>query len=295
MSRVLLFGASGFIGAHVRAALAADPRITTLICPGRDRHDLIDGDPAGLAGLLRAEAPDAVVSCVGRLTGTDSELIRANTLVATKLIEAVEAAAPAARLVRLGSAGEYGVVPHGRSVTEADPTTPVAAYGVSHLAATRLFQVAGESGRADTAVLRVFNPIGSGLPDANLLGRAAHRLRTAAAGEITLGPLSAYRDFVDVRDVASLVLAVLVAPELKHRVFNAGSGRAVTAREAVRLLAAEAGYTGEIRETGAGPQRSAAVDWIRADVGLAGAELGWRPAYDLASSIKDVWDAGVPA
>jgi nucleoside-diphosphate-sugar epimerase len=141
----------------------------------------------------------------------------------------------------------------------------------------------------------VFNPIGSGLPDANLLGRAAHRLRTAAAGGITLGPLTAYRDFVDVRDVASLVLAVLLAPELKHRVFNAGSGRAVTARQAVDLLAAEAGYSGDIREEGAGPQRSAAVDWIRADVELARAELGWSPVHDLASSIKDVWDAGVPA
>jgi nucleoside-diphosphate-sugar epimerase len=298
VSRVLLFGASGFIGGHVRAALAADPRVTALICPGRDRYDLIDGDPAGLAELLRAEAPDAVVSCVGRLTGSDSELIRANTLVATKLIEAVEAAAPAARLVRLGSAGEYGAVPHGRSVTEEDPTAPVAGYGVSHLAATRLFQLAGDTGRADTAVLRVFNPIGSGLPDANLLGRAAQRLRTALAdraGEITMGPLSAYRDFVDAQDVASLVLAVVLAPRLRHRIFNAGSGRAVTARAAVRLLAARAGYTGGIREEGAGPQRSAAVDWIQADVELARAELGWSPVHDLTASITDIWDAGEPA
>ena len=297
MSRVLLFGASGFIGGHVRAALAADPRVTALICPGRDRYDLIGGDPAGLAALLRAESPDAVVSCVGRLTGSDSELIQANTLVATKLIEAVAAAAPAARLVRLGSAGEYGVVPHGRSVAETDRTAPVAAYGISHLAATRLFQLAGESGRADTAVLRVFNPIGSGLPVANLLGRAAERLRSAladGADEITMGPLSAYRDFVDVRDVASLVLAVVLAPRLRYRIFNAGSGRAVTAREAVALLADRAGYSGTVREEGEGPRRSAAVGWIRADVELARAELGWSPLHDLAASIKDVWAAGEP-
>jgi NDP-hexose 4-ketoreductase len=297
VTRVLLFGSSGFIGGHVRSVLAADPRVTAVICPGRARYDLIDGDPAGLAELLRAESPDAVVSCVGRLTGSDSELIRANTLVATKLIEGVADGAPAARLVRLGSAGEYGVVPHGRSVTEQDPTAPVAGYGVSHLAATRLFQLAGEAGRADTAVLRMFNPIGSGLPDANLLGRAAQRLRAALAGgdrEITMGPLSAYRDFVDAQDVASLVLAVVLAPALRHRVFNAGSGRAVTAREAVDLLAARAGYTGDIREEGAGPQRSAAVDWIRADVELARAELGWSPVHDLGASIKDIWDAGEP-
>jgi nucleoside-diphosphate-sugar epimerase len=58
------------------------------------------------------------------------------------------------------------------------------------------------------------------------------------------------------------------------------------------LLAAEAGFTGEIHEAGAGPQRSAAVDWIRADIDRARIELGWSPVHDLAASIKDVWNAG---
>jgi nucleoside-diphosphate-sugar epimerase len=279
----------------VRAVLSADARIGELVCPARATFDLIDGDVAGLVDLLRWEAPDAVVSCVGRLGGTEPELIRGNTLVAAKLIEAVAEAVPDARLVRLGSAGEYGVVPHGRSVTEEDDTRPVAAYGVSHLAATRLFELAGASGRADAVSVRVFNPIGAGLSQENLLGRAATRLRTAlaeGATEITMGPLGAYRDFVDVQDLASLVLAVITAPALRHRVFNGGSGTAVTAREAVRMLAVQAGYTGEIREEGAGPQRSAAVDWIRADIDRARTELGWSPVHDLAASIKDVWNAG---
>jgi nucleoside-diphosphate-sugar epimerase len=298
VTRVLVFGASGFIGAHVRAALTADPRIGDVICPGRDRYDLVDGDSAGLAQLLRAEAPDAVVSCVGRLGGSDAELIRGNTLVAAKLLEAVAAVVPAARLVRLGSAGEYGPVLFGRSVGEDDQTLPVAGYGVSHLAATRLFQLAGESGRVDAASLRVFNPIGSGLSEENLLGRAAARLRAAvgsATGEISMGPLGAFRDFVDVQDVASLVLAVVLAPQLRHRVFNAGSGRAVTAREAVRLLADQAGFAGDISEAGAGPQRSASVDWIRAGIDRARTELGWSPVHDLAGSINYIWDAVEPA
>jgi nucleoside-diphosphate-sugar epimerase len=292
MTRVLLFGASGFIGAHVRSALSADARIGEVVCPGRDTADLIDGDIGALSGLLRAVAPDAVVSCVGRLGGTDAELIRGNTLTAAKLVEAVAEAAPAARLVRLGSAGEYGVVPHGRSVTEDDDTRPVAAYGVSHLAGTRLFELAGTSGRVDAVSLRVFNPIGAGLSQENLLGRAAARLRAAPAGGITMGPLGAYRDFIDVQDLAALVLAAVTAGTLRHRVFNAGSGRAVTAREAVRLLAAQAGYAGAIREEGVAQQRSAAVDWIRADIGRARSEFGWSPVHDLAQSIKDIWHSG---
>lgn len=292
--RVLLFGSSGFIGGRVRSALAAADGVGEVVCPGRDWHDLIGGDAAGLTALIREVAPDAVVSCVGALVGTDEELLRANALVAAKLLDAVAAAAPAARLVRLGSAGEYGVVPHGRSVSEEDRTEPVAAYGVSHLAGTRLFTLAAEAGRVDAVTVRVFNPIGAGQPAENVLGRAARRLREAVATgapEITLGPLGAYRDFVDVRDVAGLLRALVLAPSVTGRVYNAGSGRAVTVREAVRMLAAEAGWSGTIREEGAGPGRSAAVDWIRADIRRAHTDLAWTPAHPLNASVKSIWAA----
>lgn len=295
MTRVLLFGASGFVGRHTRAALESDPRTTEVICPGRTTYDLLDGAPDPLATILREVAPDTVVNCVGALTGSATHLLRANTLVAVKLLEAVGTAAPQARLIRLGSAGEYGVVPPDAPVTETDPAQPVSAYGVSHLAGTRLFQLAGESGQADAVSVRVFNPIGPGMSEENLLGRAAARIRAALAGgapEITLAPLSAYRDFVDVRDLAELIVALVFAPELRHRVFNAGSGRAVTAREVVELLAATAGYHGRIREADAGPPRSTAVGWIRADISRADHELGWSPVRDLATSIKDIWASG---
>jgi nucleoside-diphosphate-sugar epimerase len=296
-TRVLLFGSSGFIGAHVRATLEADSGVTEVISPGRDTYDLVDGDRDGLIGLLREATPDAVICCVGRLGGTNEELTRANTLVAAKLLDAVEAAAPDARLVRLGSAGEYGVVPHGRAVAETDPTEPISAYGISHLAGTRLFALAAAAGRVDAISVRVFNPIGPGQSAENVLGRALLRLRESAqlrSSEIVLGPLGAYRDFVDVRDLAAMLRSVVLAPSLPSRIYNAGSGQAVTVRSAVRLLAEQAGFTGEIREHGSGPQRSAAVDWIEADISRAADELGWAPAVDLATSIKDIWAAGAP-
>lgn len=293
MSRhVLLFGASGFLGAQVRAALERERSVEWVTCVARDRCDLVAASVEGLASLLRELTPNAVVNCTGSLDGTGYQLMLANTLVTAKLIDAVESVDPAIRLIRLGSAGEYGRVPFGRSVTEDDPAVPVSEYGLSHLAATRLVEFAGASGRVDGVTLRVFNPIGPGLRGETLLGRAAARLRDAlvdGAEVVTMGPLTAHRDFVDARDVARAVVAAVLVPSVPARVVNVGSGRAVTAREAVELLARAAAFTGEIREAGPPSARSAAVDWIRADITRAAEGLGWRPTHDLTDSVQAIW------
>lgn len=292
MTHALLFGASGFIGRHVRLALEQHRRTPRVTCLGRDQCDLLATDVEGLAAVVRELTPDVVINCTGRLDGSASELIGANTLVTAKLIEAAAAVDPSVRLIRLGSAGEYGRVPHGRSVVEDDPAEPVSVYGVSQLTATRLLELATSAGRVDGVTLRVFNPIGPGLPVQTLLGRAASRLRDATvdhAGAMTLGPLSSHRDFVDVRDVGSAVAGAAFAPRLPASVINVGSGQAVTAREAVFLLAEAAGFTGEVREEDAPQVRSASVDWMCADITRAAETLRWRPTYELADSIKAIW------
>lgn len=301
--RVLVFGASGFIGAAVANALDGDPQVDSLIRAGvrvRDAlpgswvwHDLISGSMQDLIGLLRSVRPDAVVDCVGRLGGTDDELVAANTLVIARLIEAVAAAVPQARLVTLGSAAEYGVVPVGTPVAEDHPTNPVSAYGITKQAATQLVRRAAETGKADAVALRVFNPIGARSPAESLLGRAASALSGAierGEGCIRLGPLGSYRDFVDVRDVASAVRAVVLAEAPGEPVLNVGSGQAVTCREAVEGLAKVAGFSGDIEESGPAPGRSAAVDWIAADVSLIRRAVGWQPAHHLGSSLEAVWE-----
>ena len=296
MTHLLVFGASGFIGRHVRDALIQDSRVDRVTCPGRNRCDLLAADVDELVSLLHELAPDVVVNCTGRLDGTGYELLRANTLVPAKLVDAIAAVEPAIRFIRLGSAGEYGPVPQGRAVTEDDPAAPVSEYGLSHLAATRLLELARAAGRADAVTLRVFNPIGPGLRDENLLGRAAARLRDAvatSADSITMGSLSPYRDFLDARDLGRAVVAAALAPTLPTSVINVGSGQAVPARAAVHLLAQAAGFSGEVREESTTPSRSATVDWMLADISRAAEVLGWRPTYDLADSTKAIWAAVV--
>ncbi|MET7968218.1 NAD-dependent epimerase/dehydratase family protein [Micromonospora sp. NPDC005305] len=292
--RVLLLGSTGFLGRHIRDALARDG--TTLSCPTRDRCDLIEMSPEALTDLVRRERPSAVVNCAGRITGTGYDFLRAHPLVTAKLIDALLAAAPEARLVRIGSAAEYGWVPDGHLVTEDQPALPVSEYGLSQLTATRLVELAAADRGLDAVVLRVFNPVGPGLPTGNLLGRACSLIRAARdrdEQQIELSMPDSHRDFVDVRDVAAAVRAALHRPALISRVYNVASGRAVATREAVRLLAEQAGFTGGYRLGSDTPAagRSSAVPWMCGDVSRAERELDWVPRHRLVDSLAALWSA----
>ncbi|MBU8859918.1 MULTISPECIES: NAD-dependent epimerase/dehydratase family protein [unclassified Micromonospora] len=293
MMRVLLFGASGFIGGHVRRELETE---ADLVCPSRGECDLVTATPEALRALLGTVRPDAVVSCAGAVSGEAADLVRANTMATARLVGAVADAAPGARLVRLGSAAEYGPVPFGTAAVEDLPPAPVSAYGVSQAAATRLVELAAAAGRVDAVVLRVFNPVGPGMPHTTLLGRVAALLsHLTPGGDLRTGPLGAYRDFVDVRDVAAAVGRAVTVTAPQSRVLNVASGRAVPVRDAVQLLVSVSGRSVHVREDRPPSPRSADVDWICADVGRSASVLGWTPDLDLSDSVGALWSQTAPA
>ncbi|MFC5994888.1 NAD-dependent epimerase/dehydratase family protein [Pseudonocardia hispaniensis] len=299
-ARVLLFGASGFLGRPLAAALTGDPRVGALIRVGRQeradqgrrRHDLVTGTPEQLGRLLQDVEPDVVINATGRMSGGYAALVEANVLTTARLLDAIAMHAPTARLVVLGSAAEYGVVRAGEPVAEDSPTSPASDYGVTKLTATRLAWLAAAEGRVEAVVLRVFNPIGAGTPDTTVLGRAVTDMRRAMEhgdDHIRLGPLGAYRDFVDVRDVASAITAAALADEVAAPVLNVGRGVAVPTRAVIELLAEVAGFSGQIRESAPAPDRSRTVDWIAADTSLINRSFGWVPAHDLRSALEAAW------
>lgn len=230
MTRVLLLGAGGFIGSHVDRALAG----VEVARIGRDRLDLLNAEPGDVLDLLDEVRPTAVVNCTGALDGPAPHLLRLHAGSTAVLLEAV-AERPGTRLVRIGSAGEYGPVRFGSSTDEDTATNPVGGYGVSHLAATHLVRVGARTRGIDAVSLRVFNPIGPGAQGESLLVRLAERVRGAlldGSRRVPTGPLDAWRDFVDVRDVAKAVVAAVTSPgplppgdQHRQRLRPAGAGR----------------------------------------------------------------------
>jgi nucleoside-diphosphate-sugar epimerase len=294
--RILLLGADGFLGRHAVTALRELPGATVLTGGRRPTHDLaVDlatAGPGALADRLGQLSVDVVVNFAGAVSGSAVTLSEVNARGPAVLCEALREGAPQARLVHIGSAGEYGVCDPGSSLAETAQARPVGVYGATKLAGS--LAVAGSA--LDAVVLRVFNPVGPGSPAGSLPGRLAGELRRAEPGGVVeVGDLSAYRDFVDARDIARAVALTVQADRPLPRVVNLASGQAQQVRAIADGLARAAGFDGRIDESGAGSERSAAVSWQQADISLAAQELGWKPEISLGDTLRDLWLSTEPA
>jgi nucleoside-diphosphate-sugar epimerase len=120
------------------------------------------------------------------------------------------------------------------------------------------------------------------------------QLRAPRVTAIETGPLDAWRDYVDVRDIAAAVVTAASARDLPPLI-NLGSGKAVQTREAVASLVAISGTGAAIHETAptnatkSGP--SGGTSWQLGDITRATQVLGWQPQVSLSESLGATWSA----
>lgn len=295
MRRVLLTGASGFVGSFVaRQLVAAGVPTAVLLRPGSDPWRVADLLPrlATVEGTLadvpaaepaaRAFAPDTVLHLAWGGVGNAA---RNDPAQFDNLRQTVDLLHLCRRLgvgafVGLGSQAEYG--PHAGRLDEQTPTCPTTVYGVAKLSAGLFaLRLGGEWG-VRAAWLRLFSSYGPTdhpgwmIPD--LIGKLL-------AGERP--PLTEGRqvwDYIHVADAAAAVVRVAESPAAAG-VFNLGSGRPVPLREVIETVrdaidpALPLGF-GEV------PYRPDQVMHLEADVSrLRG--LGWEPRTPLAAGLAE--------
>lgn len=296
MPKILLFGAAGFLGKHIQTEL--EQQDLEVVGFGRNPFGKLQTlDLTNLEAVQRTlgqQKPDAIINCAGRTLGTRFELVRDNILVVTNLLEAMQKISPNARLVHFGSAAEYGIAPGQNALTEDSPTRPEGQYGITKLAASTLVVQASLTNQVDGIVLRLSNPLGAGMPQGTLPGRAARLFKSALEQQeqtITLGSLEAYRDFIDARDVAKVAILASHAPKSDRKLFNLGTGEATQARNLILNLAKIAGFSGSILERDLGSARSANVSWQEADISQIQNWLSWKPQFSVQEGLEQLWQS----
>lgn len=305
--RIIVLGATGAVGRHVCAAVrAAGGELLTVArrpgpATGAGRFfpmDLIGEGPDGLARLIDAERPHAVVNAAGAAWLCSPEVMwQANHVLVDKVLAAMAAASWRPRLVHVGSVHEYTPQPPGISLDERTPTRPTTLYGRTKLQGTEAVRTAAAAGQVAAVVLRVSNTIGAGTSPGSLLGRVAAQLRAVETDEeaiVRLSPLRASRDFVDARDAADAVLAAAALP-LGNELINVGRGEAVPVRTMVERLIAVSGRQARIVEEAEPDARAAAgTDWMRVETAMARRLLHWNVRHGIDSSVRDLWEATAP-
>ncbi len=246
MSRVVVTGGTGFVGANLVRRLILDGHQTTLLVRPqyaswridsiRDRLSIREvdiGDASGVAAALDAIRPHWVfhLAAHGAYSWeTDAAQITQTNVVGTSNLLSAAIASGAESFVNAGSSSEYGRLEHAPLESEAgQPDTP---YGGTTAAATALCVAAAQSHpiRVRTARLySVFGPFED--PRRFVPSLIVHGLRGSFPPLV--GPQTA-RDFVYVDDVVdALLLAARDDSDERGAIYNIGTGVQTTIADAV--------------------------------------------------------------
>jgi nucleoside-diphosphate-sugar epimerase len=242
MNRVLVTGASGFIGRALLPVLQARGYEVHGCGRGAAPSGLSDIAAWHTADLLTERGRARVISTVrpshlvhlawearpGRYR--DHPDNAAWTTASLDLLQQAIAAG-ANRIVGIGTCFEYGssTTPCREDVTACRPTT---LYGQAKLAAAEGFVAAAQRG-AGVAWGRVFFPFGEGEAEGRLIPSLIRSLRAGEVFNCSLG--TQVRDFIHVGDLAQAIAAVLDGDVTG--VVNLGSGEPRTLRSVVEFFA----------------------------------------------------------
>jgi len=302
--RALVTGAAGFVGSHLaEALLARGDTVVGVDCftpyydratkeqnlvtaRAQERFELVEAD-------LRACDVEALLADVDvvfhqaaqagvRLSWSDgfADYAGHNVLATQRLLEAVQRARPAARVVYASSSSVYGNQDRYPTV-ETDLPKPFSPYGVTKLAAEHLCGLYAENWGLHTVSLRYFTVFGPRQrPDMSI-----HRLCQAAVDGSSFpryGDGTQIREFTYVGDIVAGNLAAADRDVAPGTYLNLAGGAEMTLNDLIVLVGDVAGAPVAVepaaKQAGDSFRNGGAIDRARA-------LLGWEPKVSLRDGI----------
>jgi GDP-4-dehydro-6-deoxy-D-mannose reductase len=294
--RVLVTGASGFVGRHVSRLLqdCGEDVIEWHFADLNDNRDTaIDLCDAAAVARQDLRKLDAVVHLAGlaqvsRSFAEPAAYMTVNSTVVTNLFEALLGQSSFPRVLVVSTGGIYAATTD--VVTEGSRLDPSNPYVVSKMAQENLASYYAKRG-FDVIIARPFNHIGPGQQPGFLVSDICSKiaeLERRGGGTLTVGDLASSRDYTDVRDVAEAYRALINAGR-SGETYNVCSGSSHTGEEIVQMLR-------ELAKVTITPERAASLarptdaSIVRASSEKLHRATGWSPVIPLETTLAQTLD-----
>lgn len=296
MNKILITGATGFVGARVARLLVDQGRDVALLMRSEsnsrriedllDRCTILQGDMSSLEKLrspLRDFAPQAVLHLAWEgVKGADrNSPIQMRNVSSSIDLYRLTAELGCRHFIGLGSQAEYGQL-QGK-ISESGPARPTTVYGSAKFATGLLLERAAATSDRPFAWLRLFSSYG---PDDDPSWMIPYMITRLLAGEKpSLTQAEQMWDYLHVDDAAAGIVAALDADA--RGFFNLGSGQSRPLRtiiESIRDLidpSLPLGF-GEV------PYRPDQVMHLEADITSLSSASGWMPQITLEDGLHDL-------
>ena len=298
--KILVTGAGGFVGRHLVPVLQKRFPAAELVTPGsHDKAAPFDiAERADCDRLIAQEKPDACIhlAAIAAISDARSDPDRAwrvNLHGTLALADAILRHAPHCRLVFASTSDLYGTsFKSGIALDESAVPAPLNVYAATKAAADLALGALAAQGLRVVRV-RPFNHTGAGQSATYAVASFARQVMRIKAGlqapVVTVGDLSPYRDFLDVKDVCA-AYAECLAPDRDLApgvILNIASGQRRRIGDVLADLMAAADVVASV-ETQGGLLRSTDIPTASGDASTAHRLLDWHPAIPWHTTIADV-------
>ena len=285
MEPVLITGADGFVGAHLRALLG-DSAIAAEV-------DVLDR--AAVCHAVRAARPRRVVHLAAESSVASSwqdppATWLVNVIGTVNVLEVVREEQPGARVLFASTGEVYGRTDQ-LPTPESAPLSPLSPYAATKAAAEIACSQSARGG-LDVVIARAFNTEGPGRDERFALGSWAHqiaRLEEAGGGVLAVGDLSAERDITDVRDVCG-AYTLMLDEAVEAGTYNVASGRGVPMSDVVELFISLARCPVEVEQRD-DRVRPVEIPRMVGDASRLREASGWQPEIPLEQTVADMLEA----